>query len=126
MQNFCSQSLTLSKQLVGKVTFLLSFWVGAATSAALLGIPDYLIRAMGRWSSDAYLLYINIINIPRQRLSSVSKSMATFSFNLIKLMGVMLHSRLIVQVHFYCFTWNYAVFASICTSNYMVCRAITD
>ena len=31
-----------------------SFRVGAANTAASLGFPDYLIQAMGSWSSDAY------------------------------------------------------------------------
>ena len=30
-----------------------SFRAGPATTAASLGFPDYLIQAMGRWSSDA-------------------------------------------------------------------------
>ena len=36
-----------------------SFRIGAATSAALAGIPDHLIKTLGRWSSDAYLRYIH-------------------------------------------------------------------
>ena len=35
-----------------------SFRIGAATSAASRGIPDHLIKTLGRWSSDAYQLYI--------------------------------------------------------------------
>ena len=35
-----------------------SFRIGAATSAASRGIPDHLIKTLGRWSSDAYHLYI--------------------------------------------------------------------
>ena len=35
-----------------------SFRIGAATSAALAGVPDHLIKTLGRWSSDAYLRYI--------------------------------------------------------------------
>ena len=35
-----------------------SFRIGAATSTATRGIPDHLIKTLGRWSSNAYQLYI--------------------------------------------------------------------
>lgn len=35
-----------------------SFRIGAATTAAQRGIPDHLIKTLGRWSSEAYLLYV--------------------------------------------------------------------
>ena len=35
-----------------------SFRIGAATTAAARGVPDHLIRTLGRWSSDAYQIYI--------------------------------------------------------------------
>ena len=35
-----------------------SFRSGAATSAAEMGVPDWLIKCMGRWASDAYQTYI--------------------------------------------------------------------
>ena len=35
-----------------------SFQIGAATSAAMAGAPDWQIGAMGRWKSDSVLRYI--------------------------------------------------------------------
>ena len=35
-----------------------SFRIGAATTAASAGLPDWQIQAMGRWSSDCYRRYI--------------------------------------------------------------------
>ena len=37
-----------------------SFRIEAAATAASIGIPDHLIKTMGRWLSDAYQLYIQI------------------------------------------------------------------
>lgn len=51
-----------------------SFRIGAATSAAQAGIPDHLIKAMGRWRSEAYQIYIRT---PPATLASVSSSLAT-------------------------------------------------
>ena len=35
-----------------------SLWIGAATSVAVTGVPEWLIRRMGRWDSDAIYTYI--------------------------------------------------------------------
>jgi len=54
-----------------------SFQIGAATIAAVAGVPDHLIRAAGRWRSDACLRYIglpsNSARLLADRLSSVSE-----------------------------------------------------
>ena len=50
-----------------------SFRVGAASTAASLGVPDYLIKALGRWNSNAYLLYVKLL---RHQVSTVSRLMA--------------------------------------------------
>ena len=39
-----------------------SFCIGAATSAAAAGIPNHLIKTLGRWFSNAYQLYIQTPN----------------------------------------------------------------
>ena len=49
--------------------------MGAASTAAVLRVPDHMIRAMGRWTSDAYVTYVKL---PRQRISDVSQKLATF------------------------------------------------
>ncbi len=38
-----------------------SFRIGAATTAAAAGVPDWRIQALGRWSSDCYQRYIRAI-----------------------------------------------------------------
>ena len=35
-----------------------SFRIGAATTAAQRGILDHLVKTVGRWSSETYLLYV--------------------------------------------------------------------
>ena len=35
-----------------------SFRIGAATTAVIRGIPDCLIKTLGRWQSSAYMLYV--------------------------------------------------------------------
>lgn len=47
-----------------------SFRVGAATTAAAVGIQDSLIKAMGRWESSAYLLYIRMPTADLQQVAT--------------------------------------------------------
>ena len=50
-----------------------SFRIGAATVAARNGIPDHLIQALGRWTSNAYQLYIRT---PSEALAGISGQLA--------------------------------------------------
>ena len=50
-----------------------SFRIGAATVAARNGVPDHLIQALGRWTSNAYQLYIRT---PSASLAGLSSSLA--------------------------------------------------
>lgn len=50
-----------------------SFRIGAATTAATLGMEDSLIQTLGRWKSSAYLLYVKLD--PRQ-LASISENLS--------------------------------------------------
>ena len=50
-----------------------SFRIGAATMAAQAGLPPHLIKMLGRWSSDAYQVYIRT---PRETLAAVSRTIA--------------------------------------------------
>lgn len=47
-----------------------SLRIGAATSAAAAGVPDHLIKMLGRWQSDAYQLYVRT---PRDSLLGVAR-----------------------------------------------------
>ena len=47
-----------------------SLRIGAATSAAAAGIPDHLIKTLGRWRSEAYQLYVRT---PRDSLLGVAR-----------------------------------------------------
>ena len=49
-----------------------SFRIGAATAAAAQGVPDSLIKTMGRWESSAYTLYIRT---PKEQLREVAKAL---------------------------------------------------
>ena len=53
-----------------------SFRIGAATTAAAVGIEDSTIQALGRWSSAAFQTYIRL---PQQHLASLSKQMVSDS-----------------------------------------------
>ena len=50
-----------------------SFRIGAATVAARNRVPDHLIQSMGRWSSNAYQLYIRT---PAEALAALSIKLA--------------------------------------------------
>ena len=51
-----------------------SFRIGAASVAIEAGLPDWLIKVLGCWSSDCYQLYIRT---PQSTLESVAPRMAT-------------------------------------------------
>ena len=53
-----------------------SFGNGAASSAAAMGLPNWLIKVLSRWSSDCYQLYICT---PHNVLLSAALQMASVS-----------------------------------------------
>ncbi|XP_048578830.1 uncharacterized protein LOC125560693 isoform X2 [Nematostella vectensis] len=50
-----------------------SFRIGAASCAAAAGLPDWLIKVLGRWSSDCYQLYVRT---PQNILLTAAPKMA--------------------------------------------------
>ena len=50
-----------------------SFRIGAATTAAECGLQDSMIKALGRWESSAYQVYVRT---PKDHLASISKTLA--------------------------------------------------
>ena len=58
----------------------LQFWIGAATTAAERGIPDSIIKVLGRWKSDAFQTYIRM---PRPVVGVVIwTAVSSYMFNL--------------------------------------------
>jgi len=55
-----------------------SFCIGAASTAAAAGLPDWLTKVLGRWSSDCYQLYIRT---PQNVLLSAVPRMASVLFS---------------------------------------------
>ena len=53
-----------------------SFRIGAATTAASMGLEDSLIQTLGRWKSSAYLLYVKL---DPTKLAAVSNILANSS-----------------------------------------------
>ena len=51
-----------------------SFRIRAATSAALAGVEDSTIQALGRWQSAAFLQYIRM---PREQLAAISRRLVS-------------------------------------------------
>ena len=51
-----------------------SFRIGAATTAAAAGIPPHTIKRLGRWSSDAYTLYVRQSDSSLLHISTVLAS----------------------------------------------------
>ena len=57
-----------------------SFRIGAATTAAATGLPDWLIQSLGRWESDCYLRYIRTPPAPLEDAAITMARAARISF----------------------------------------------
>ena len=51
-----------------------SFLIGAATTAAAVGVEDSVIKILGRWQSSAYTQYVRV---PRDKLAEVTSRLAS-------------------------------------------------
>ena len=69
-------------RLVGHHMTEPDFRIGAATSAALCGIPEWTIRAMGRWKSDCVHRYIRTDPATFHRVASRLSAVARHSWTL--------------------------------------------
>ena len=63
-----------------------SFRIGAATSAALAGVEDSTIQALGRWHSAAFLQYVRL---PRDTLAALSPRLAAQARSPLQAQGAM-------------------------------------
>ena len=50
-----------------------SFRIGAATAAAMAGLQEVTIRTLGRWNSNAFMLYIRM---PSSRLADLTSTIS--------------------------------------------------
>ena len=50
-----------------------SFRIGATTMAAQAGLPAYMIKMLGQWTSDVYQIYVRM---PQETLAAVVQSIA--------------------------------------------------
>ena len=51
-----------------------SFQIGAATTAAQVGIPDSVIQSLGRWKSSAFMTYVRT---SPQQLTAISRRLVS-------------------------------------------------
>ena len=65
----CSKFVKMLRSVLQKLGFQPTIYTGT-------GLPDYLIKALGRWSSECYIQYIHT---PRKSLQAATLSMAQAS-----------------------------------------------